>query len=251
MICVENIVKTYDIKKVLDGINVKVPKNQITTIMGPNGAGKSTLLGIIARLLSRDKGSVYVEGQDVVAWETSELAKKLSILKQDNVTNLKITIREIVSFGRFPHSKGKLTDIDQKRIDEALNFVQLADIQHRYINELSGGQKQRAFIAALLAQDTDYILLDEPLNNLDIKYMVDTMQLLRRLVLEKDKTVILVLHDINFAASYSDYLIVLKDGKLVKEGGVREVITPEVLNEIYELEFNILIQNDKPLCLYY
>jgi iron complex transport system ATP-binding protein len=164
---------------------------------------------------------------------------------------LKITIREIVSFGRYPHSKGKLTDIDQKRIDEALNFVQLADIQHRYINELSGGQKQRAFIAALLAQDTDYILLDEPLNNLDIKYMVDTMQLLRRLVLEKDKTVILVLHDINFAASYSDYLIVLKDGKLVKEGGVREVITPEVLKEIYELEFNVLIQNDKPLCLYY
>jgi iron complex transport system ATP-binding protein len=251
MIRVENIVKTYDIKKVLDGINVNVPKNQITTIMGPNGAGKSTLLGIIARLLSRDKGSVYVEGRDVVAWETSELAKKLSILKQDNVTNLKITIREIVSFGRYPHSKGKLTDIDQKRIDEALNFVQLADIQHRYINELSGGQKQRAFIAALLAQDTDYILLDEPLNNLDIKYMVDTMQLLRRLVLEKDKTVILVLHDINFAASYSDYLIVLKDGKLVKEGGVREVITPEVLKEIYELEFNVLIQNDKPLCLYY
>jgi iron complex transport system ATP-binding protein len=251
MIRIENIDKTYDVKKVLDDVNFSIPENQVTTIIGPNGAGKSTLLGIIARLLTRDKGSVYVEGRDVLDWKSSELAKKLSILKQDNVINLKITIREIVSFGRYPHSKGKLTDADQRKIDEALHFVQLTDIQNKYINELSGGQKQRAFIAALLAQDTDYIMLDEPLNNLDIKYMVETMQLLRRLAVEKDKTVVLVLHDINFAASYSDYLIILKDGKLVKEGGVHEVITPEVLKDIYELEFNILIQNDKPLCLYY
>lgn len=251
MIRIENIAKTYGAKQVLDDINCSIPKNQVTTIIGPNGAGKSTLLGIIARLLTRDKGYVYVEGHDVLDWKPNALAKKLSILKQDNAVNLKITIREIVSFGRYPHSKGKLTDADRQKIDEALQFVQLTDIQDKYINELSGGQKQRAFIAALLAQDTDYIMLDEPLNNLDIRYMVDTMQLLRRLAVEKGKTVVLVLHDINFAARYSDYLLVLKDGKLVKEGGVHDVITPEVLKDIYELEFNILIQNDKPLCLYY
>lgn len=251
MIQIEHIDKSYGSDQVLFDLTLDIPANHVTTIIGPNGAGKSTFLGVIARLLKRDSGKVFIDSVDVLDWETSELAKKMSILKQSNITNLKITIEEVVTFGRYPHSKGRLTKTDQEKIEEALLFVDLQDIKYRYIDELSGGQRQRAFVAALLAQDTDYILLDEPLNNLDMRYMVDTMQLLKRMALQKDKTVIFVLHDINFASSYSDHIIALKDGKLLKKGGVREIINEDVLKELYGLEFNIIENEGKPVCLYY
>lgn len=251
MIQIDNIQKSYNQKLVLEQIALTIPKQKITTLIGPNGAGKSTLLSLIARLIERDGGKIYVDKKDVVDWNSNELAKKLSILKQSNITNLKITIDEIVSFGRYPYSKGHLTELDYQKINQALQFVELETIRNKYIDQLSGGQKQRAFIAALLAQDTDYIMLDEPLNNLDMKYMVETMKLLRKLVDEKMKTIILVLHDINFAASYSDHIIALKDGKLIEQGGVHEIINSKMLKKIYDVDFQILQKNNKPLCLYY
>ena len=251
MIQVNHITKAYSKKQVLQNVTLNIPNNKITTIIGPNGAGKSTLLGIIARLLTHQSGQIIIDDIQLIDWNSLDLAKKLSILKQSNSTNIKITIFEIVSFGRYPHTKGKLTKQDHQKITEALQFVDLYDIKDKYIDQLSGGQKQRAFIAALLAQDTDYIMLDEPLNNLDMKYMVETMQLLRKLVDQKNKTIVLVLHDINFAASYSDYLIALKDGRLVREGGVDEIVSSKLLKEIYDIEFEIIQKNNKPMCLYY
>ena len=251
MIQVNHITKAYSKKQVLQNVTLNIPNNKITTIIGPNGAGKSTLLGIIARLLTHQTGQIIIDNIQLNDWNSLDLAKKLSILKQSNSTNIKITIFEIVSFGRYPHTKGKLTKQDHQKIIEALQFVDLYDIKDKYIYQLSGGQKQRAFIAALLAQDTDYIMLDEPLNNLDMKYMVETMQLLRKLVDQKNKTIVLVLHDINFAASYSDYLIALKDGRLVREGGVDEIVSSKLLKEIYDIEFEIIQKNNKPMCLYY
>lgn len=251
MIRVNNIQKNYGPKIVLEDVSIDIPKNQITTIIGPNGAGKSTLLGIIARLINRDGGQVFIDGTDVLEWDNKALSQKLSILKQSNITNLKITVKDVVSFGRYPYSKGRLSKEDHKKIEEALAFVQLKDEADTFIDELSGGQRQRAFIAAILAQDTDYIMLDEPLNHLDMKYMVDTMQLLKELCDQMNKTVIIVLHDINFAAGYSDYIIALKDGVLHKQGQVKEIIESKLLEEIYELDFKIIESDGKPVCLYF
>lgn len=132
--------------------------------------------------------------------------------------NVRLTIRELVSFGRFPYSQGNLTQEDWDKVDEALSFMELHEIENQFLDELSGGQRQRAFIAMVIAQDTEYILLDEPLNNLDMKHSVQIMKVLRRLVDELGKTVILVIHDINFASFYSDYVVALKNGEIIRQG---------------------------------
>src|SRR5699024_6453463 len=155
-----------------------------------------------------------MNGKEIANFKNKELAKKLSILKQSNNVGLKLTVEELVSFGRFPYSQGRLKDEDHKKIDEAIRFLSLTEIKDSYLDELSGGQKQRAYLAMIVAQDTDYILLDEPLNNLDMKYSVQIMTTLRRLADELKKTIIVVLHDINFASHYSDYIAALKDGNI-------------------------------------
>jgi len=251
MIEIVDLVKTYGNKNVVDKVSVKIEKGKITSFIGPNGAGKSTLLSIISRLLKGDAGKVLIEGKGLEAWNTNELAKKLSILKQTNHISIRLTIRELVSFGRFPYSQGKLTKEDTLYIDEAIEYMKLVDIQDKYLHQLSGGQRQRAYIAMVLAQRTEYILLDEPLNNLDMKHAVEIMQLLRKLVDELGKTVILVLHDINFASCYSDYIVALSDGRIIKEGQVQEIIDCKVLKDIYDMDFRVEdIENNK-ICIYF
>src|SRR5690606_27417975 len=169
-----------------------------------------------------------------------EFAKRLSILKQSNHPNVRITVRELVSFGRFPHSQGRLKADDELKIDEAIGFMRLMDIQHSYLDELSGGQRQRAFLAMLLVQDTDYILLDEPLNNLDLRHSVEIMQTLRTLADDFGKSVIVVVHDINFAVSYADYIVALKDHKILYYGPTEEIIQEDKLKDIFDLEMNII-----------
>ena len=156
--------------------------------------------------------------RNVKKWKSDEFAKRVSILKQSNHLNVRLTVRELVSFGRYPYSKGRLTAEDEKFVDQAIEYMNLTDMQDKFLDELSGGQKQRAFISMVIAQDTEYILLDEPLNNLDMKHSVQIMKILRKLVDEFGKTVVIVLHDINFASVYSDRIVALKDGKLVKDG---------------------------------
>ena len=198
-----------------------------------------------------NEGEVLVEGKEIGKWDQKELAKKLAILKQSNHINMRLTIRELVSFGRFPHSGGNLTAEDEKQIDEALGYMQLKDLEHRYLDELSGGQRQRAYIAMVIAQNSEYILLDEPLNNLDMKHAAEIMKTLRKLVDELGKTVIIVIHDINFASCYSDYIIALKDGIIAKEGRTEELIEKETLEAIYEMPFNIQPVNNQRICVYF
>ncbi len=197
-------------KPVIQDVSVEVTPGKITSFIGPNGAGKSTLLSMVSRLLNADTGEVLLDKSDVRRWKSDDFAKRVSILKQSNYMNVRLTIRELVSFGRFPYAKGNLKPEDELKVDEALQYMNLDDLQHNYLDELSGGQRQRAFIAMVIAQDTDYILLDEPLNNLDMKHSVQIMKILRKLVDELGKTVVIVLHDINFASVYSDHIVALK-----------------------------------------
>ena len=169
MIEVKNISKKYGSKAVVNNVSFQIKRGKITSFIGPNGAGKSTVLGMMSRLLKKDSGEVFIDGKEISKWDTKELSKVMGILKQSNHLNVRLTIRDLVAFGRFPHSQGNLTAEDQVKIDEALAYMQLQDIQHKFLDELSGGQRQRAFIGMVLAQDTDYIFLDEPLNNLDMK----------------------------------------------------------------------------------
>ena len=239
MIEVKNISKAYGNKKVVDNVSLKIEEGKITSFIGPNGAGKSTLLSIMSRLLKRDSGEVLIDGKDILKWDNKELAKKIAILRQSNNINIRLTIRELVSFGRFPHSQGNLKEEDYKYIDEAIEYMKLKEFEDRYLDELSGGQRQRAYIAMVIAQNSDYIFLDEPLNNLDMKHSVEIMKILRKLCDDLNKTVVIVIHDINFASCYSDYIVALKDGHLVKNGVAEETIQKEELENIYEIDFHL------------
>ncbi|WP_203362859.1 ABC transporter ATP-binding protein [Bacillus sp. REN10] len=251
MVEVQEVSKLYGSKAVIDQVSVRVPKGKITSFIGPNGAGKSTLLSMISRLITKDEGDIFIDGEEVGQSNSKELAKKIAILKQTNHVNLRLTVRELVSFGRFPYSQGKLKKEDWQHVDEAICYMGLEDMQHKYLDQLSGGQRQRAFIAMVIAQDTEYVLLDEPLNNLDMKHSVQIMKVLRRLTNELGKTVIIVIHDINFASCYSDYIVALKDGKIAKQGSVDEMMDRQVLKDIYEMDMNIETVNNCKICVYF
>ncbi|MBO0420953.1 ATP-binding cassette domain-containing protein [Vagococcus fluvialis] len=248
---INQVTKKYGNKTVVSDVDYQVKKGKLTAFIGPNGAGKSTLLSMMSRLIEKDKGGIYLDGTEVKTWNQQELAKKLSILKQANGVQLKLTVRELVAFGRFPHSKGRLTELDQEKITKALTFLGLLDLAESTIDTLSGGQLQRAYIAMVLAQDTDYIFLDEPLNNLDMNHAVQLMKTIRQLVDEKGKTVIIVLHDINFAASYADEIVAMKDGKIFKTGTTDEIIEKEVLDELYDMSIRVCELEGKRFCLYF
>ena len=251
MMQVRELTKQYDGKVVVDGVTFQIPKGKVTSLIGPNGAGKSTVLNRISRLVARDSGLVDFDGKDIGKWKSKELSKRLAILTQTNNIQMKLTVRELVAFGRFPYSGSHTTAEDEAIIDRAIAYMELEDFQDRFIDELSGGQRQRAYIAMVIAQDTEYILLDEPTNNLDIYHATNMMKIVRRLCDELDKTVILVLHEINYAAFYSDYICAFKDVKVAKFAPVKEVMTKEVLSQIYQVDFEILNIQGKPLSIYY
>ena len=245
---IKHIHKSYGSKKVVDDVSLTIPTGKITSFIGPNGAGKSTLLGIISRLLAAE---VYLNNQLLNEQKSTDIARQLAILKQSNHINLRITVEELVAFGRFPYSKGNLTENDRTFISNAIAYMNLDEIRHQYIENLSGGQRQRAYIAMTLAQDTDYILLDEPLNNLDMKHSVQIMQVLHKLVTELNKTVVIVIHDINFASCYSDYIIAMKQGKLVAQGSVEEMMQSPVLQDIYEMTIPIQEIDGRRIAVYF
>lgn len=248
---VQDLTKRYDGKTVVNDVSFTIPKGKITSLIGPNGAGKSTVMGMISRLILRDAGLVEFEGKDLKDWKSKELAKKLAILTQTNHIQMKLTIRELVGFGRFPYCAGHYTAEDEAVIDRAIEYMELTDIQDQFIDELSGGQCQRAYIAMVIAQDTEYVFLDEPTNNLDIYHASNMMQIVRRLCDELGKTVILVLHEINYAAFYSDYICAFQNGRVAKFGTVEQVMTKENLKEIYNVDFEIMQIEGKPLSIYY
>ncbi len=251
MIEIKNISKSYGEKNVVDNVSTLIREGKITAFIGPNGAGKSTLLSVISRLIPKKSGEVIIDGRRMEEWEDSELAKKISILKQSNNINIRLTVEDLVAFGRFPYSQGKLTKEDERVIEDSINYLKLGGMKDKYLDELSGGQRQRAYIAMILAQDTDYILLDEPLNNLDMKHSVEIMKILRRLVDELGKTIAIVIHDINFASCYSDFIVALKNGRVVEDDTAEKIIEKSVLEKLFDMDFDITKINDMKLCVYY
>lgn len=251
MVEVKQITKKYGNNTVVNDVSVKVPKGKITSFIGPNGAGKSTLISIISRLITKDAGEIHIDQQEISKVKTNTLAKKIAILKQSNHLDLRLTVKELVNFGRFPYSQGRLTKEDEQKVEEAIHYMELTSMQDKFLDQLSGGQKQRAFIAMIIAQDTEYILLDEPLNNLDMKHSVQIMKVLRRLVDELGKTVVIVIHDVNFASVYSDYIVALKDGKVVHQGTKNEMIDNHVLRDVYDMDIKIQDIDQCKICLYF
>ena len=205
---------------------------------------------MIGRLLGIDAGAIEVAGYDVSSTKSKDLAKIVSILRQENHFITRLTIRQLVGFGRFPYSKGRLTTADEEIISQAIDFLELAELEDRFIDELSGGQRQRAYVAMVLAQDTDYVLLDEPLNNLDMKHSVQMMAHLRRAATEMGRTIVIVLHDINFAGHYADHRAV-KTGSVVEFGTPAEIMTAEVLSRVFDTPVEVIDGPRGRLAVYY
>ncbi|AIT60499.1 ABC transporter ATP-binding protein [Corynebacterium doosanense] len=251
MITLSNVRKAYDNDVAIGPVNLEIPSGGITSLVGPNGAGKSTLLTMIGRLLTVDEGEIHVAQHDVSATKSADLAKIVSILRQENHFITKLTVRQLVGFGRFPYSKGRLTKEDEAIISRYIDFLNLTELENRYLDQLSGGQRQRAYVAMVLSQETDYVLLDEPLNNLDIAHSVQMMKHLADAAREFGRTIIIVLHDINFAARYSDYICAVKDGKIEAFGTPAEVMQDELLTDIFNTEVRVIEGPDGLLACYH
>ena len=251
MIELSEVYKKYSADVSIGPVSLDIPAGGITTLVGPNGAGKSTLLTMIGRLLGADEGTIEVAGYDVAKTKSADLAKILSILRQENHFITRLTVRQLIGFGRYPHSKGRITRDDEKIIDRSIDFLGLRELEKRYLEELSGGQRQRAYVAMVLAQNTDYILLDEPLNNLDIAHSVQMMKHLRQAAEDLGHTVLIVLHDINFAARYSDRIAAVKDGAVIEYGTPEEIMTDTALSRVFDTDVEVIDGPRGKLAVYF
>ncbi|MEK3786129.1 MULTISPECIES: iron ABC transporter ATP-binding protein [Paenibacillus] len=250
MIEITNVKKSYADEVAIGPLNIKIPKAGLTSLIGPNGAGKSTTLLMIGRLLDLDEGQIKVANMDVSTSKSSELAKIVTLLRQENHFVTRLTVRQLAGFGRFPYSKGRLTNEDEAIISKYIDFLDLTDLENRYLDELSGGQRQRAYVAMVLCQETEYVLLDEPLNNLDVARSVQMMEHLRHAANEFGRTILTVMHDINFAAKYSDRICAMKHGQIAAFGTVKEVMDPELLTDIFETKIEIIDGPYGPIAIY-
>ncbi len=240
MIRLSDVVKRYSNDVQIGPVTLDLPAGGIVALVGPNGAGKSTLLTMIGRLLTPDAGTVEVNGLDVHKTPSNQVARTVSILRQENHFVTRLTVRQLVGFGRYPYSGGRLTQLDEDKISEAIDFLNLTELEQRFLDELSGGQRQRAYVAMVLAQDTDYLLLDEPLNNLDAQHSVQMMQQLRKAADELGRTIVIVLHDINFAAAYSDYIVAMENGRIAVHGSPDEIIRDDVLSAVFRTPVTVI-----------
>lgn len=233
MIKLTTVSKYYSQSSSVGPLTLDIPKAGLTSLIGPNGAGKSTMLLMIGRLLKLDAGTIHVAGMNVADTRSGDLARVLAILRQDNHFITRLTVRQLVAFGRFPYSGGRLTVVDYQAIARYIEFFNLESIADCYLDELSGGQRQSAYVAMILCQETDYILLDEPLNNLDIAHSVQMMDHLRQAVDSLGRTIVMVLHDLNFAARYSDNICAMQGGQIQHFGPPASIFRPEILSELY------------------
>lgn len=251
MITLTDVRKAYGDDVAIGPVNLQIPAGGITALVGPNGAGKSTLLTMIGRLLSLDAGTVEIGSMDVTQTKSKDLAKTISILRQENHFVTRLTVRQLVGFGRFPYSRGRLAPEDEDIITKYVDFLGLSALENRYLDQLSGGQRQRAYVAMVLCQETDYVLLDEPLNNLDIAHSVDMMKHLYDAAHELGRTIIIVLHDINFAARYADFICAAKDGQIVAFGTPAEIMRDDLLTEIFNTGVKVIEGPHGPLATYH
>ncbi len=254
-IVAEKLSISYEDKIIVDNLNLEIPKGKITTIVGPNGCGKSTLLKTMGRILKPRCGVVNLDGKSIHSLTTREVAKKMAILPQTPQAPNGLTVRELISYGRFPHQKGigKLNDEDRNIISWALEATKLEEIQNQEVDNLSGGQRQRVWIAMALAQQTEIILLDEPTTYLDLSYQLEVLELLYDLNRSEKCTIVMVLHDLNLATRFADYMVAIKGGKIISRGTPNELMTWEVLKDTFNIDAEISINDKtgKPACVSY
>lgn len=251
MIKIDNVSFHHGRVPILKNVSLKIAKGGITALIGPNGAGKSTLFALMARLLPLQSGRISFDELDVVQSPAMKLARKLAILRQDTSVASRISVKEMVGFGRFPHHLGRPAEIDHEKIDAALEMFDLTDLSKRFIDELSGGQRQRVLVAMAYAQDTDYLLLDEPLNNLDMHYARNLMRQLRSLADTHGKTIVVVLHEINYASAYADRIIALKNGEVAAMAPTADFMREDTLAAIYDMDVPIRELDGKLVALHH
>ncbi|QCX29075.1 ATP-binding cassette domain-containing protein [Nocardioides jishulii] len=251
MVSVQGVTKRYGHTVVVDDVRLDLPTGGVTALIGPNGAGKSTLLSIMGRLLGADEGRVEVAGLDVATTRGDVLARRLAVLRQENRLDIRLTVRDLVAFGRYPHSKGRPTADDLAHVERALDYLDLGDLADRFLDQLSGGQRQRAFVAMVLCQNADVVLLDEPLNNLDLRHGVAMMGRLRDAARELGRTIVVVVHDINVASCYADTIVAMTQGRVVASGTPDEIIQPDLLGSIYGLPVAVHELGGQRIATYY
>jgi iron complex transport system ATP-binding protein len=245
----------YGEKMIVNDLDLVIPEGKITTMIGPNGCGKSTIVKTLSRILSAKAGAVYLDGKEIHRSSTKDIAKKMAILPQTPEAPSGLTVSELVSYGRFPHQKGmgRLTREDKRVIHWAIKVTGLVPYSHRPIDALSGGQRQRVWIAMALAQETQLLLLDEPTTYLDLAHQLEVLELLERLNKEENRTVVMVIHDLNHAARFADFMVALRDGGIVKQGTPHQVMTSDVLKNVFSIDADIVSnpRTGKPVCLTY
>lgn len=245
----------YEDRLIVQDLNISIPQGKITALVGANGSGKSTILKTMARILHPKGGSVLLDGKSIHKQSTREVAKQLAILPQNPTAPEGLTVYELVSYGRFPHQKGfgGLKSEDRDVINWAIEATGMNEFSDRALEHLSGGQRQRAWIAMALAQETDILFLDEPTTFLDMAHQLEVLQLLEELNAESGRTIVMVVHDLNHAARYAHHMIAIKKGQAIAVGAPEEVVTSEVLREVFGIEADIVTdpRSGVPLCLPY
>lgn len=245
----------YEDRLIVEDLNIQIPQGRITALVGANGSGKSTILKTMARLMQPKAGHVLLDGKSIHKQSTREVAKQLAILPQNPTAPEGLTVTELVSYGRFPYQKGfgSLKEEDKKMIEWAIDATGLNEFHDRPIEQLSGGQRQRAWIAMALAQDTDILFLDEPTTFLDMAHQLEVLQLLEELNISSQRTIVMVVHDLNHATRYAHHMIAIKQGKAAAVGSPQEVMTTEVMREVFGIEADIITdpRTGVPLCLPY
>ncbi|EMA6344374.1 ABC transporter ATP-binding protein [Bacillus cytotoxicus] len=251
----ERLETSYEKLIVFRDLNVEIQKGKVTTIIGPNGCGKSTLLKTMGRIVKQKSGKVYLQDQDLHTIPTKEIAKQLALLPQNPIAPGELKVEELISYGRYPHRNNvnKRSSKDTEVIEWALEITKTAAFRNRQIANLSGGQRQKVWLAMALAQETEILLLDEPTTYLDMSHQLEVLQIVERLNKEHHCTVIMVLHDINHAARFSDEIIAMKDGKIMTTGSPVEIITNDVLRSVFHIDARVMIDpyNGAPVCFGY
>lgn len=232
----------YQTRQVLDAVDLSIAEGKVTALLGPNGSGKSTLLKTLARTLKPSGGQVLLDGKDIHQRSSRDVARRLGILPQGPTAPEGLTVRQLVAMGRFPHRRLWRGDSaeDAAAINDAMAYTNVTELADRNLDALSGGQRQRCWIAMVLAQNTDLILLDEPTTFLDLKVQVDLLELLTRLAHEHRRTLLVVLHDLNLAAAWADYLVMMRDGRIVESGRPSRVFTAANLKRVFDLDAEVV-----------
>lgn len=245
----------YDRNTVVENLSLTIPDGNITTLIGPNGCGKSTILKALSRIMNTAGGAVYLDGKSIHKQSTRQIARRMAVLPQSPDSPEGLKVRELVSYGRYPHQSGiaSLKKEDNQAIRWALRQTGLMELTERPIDTLSGGQRQRVWIAMALAQETDFLLLDEPTTYLDLAHQLEVLEVLQKLNEQENRTIIMVIHDLNHAARFSDYMVAIRNGAIMKEGEPEKVMRSDVLKDVFHIDAEIVPdpRNNKPVCITY